>query len=96
MSRREYKTDVVINNLRITKIIIDTHFEEKHKSSIDDGIIIQLVENLSGREYEPEKINSPFEYYKYEGMELNGKQYRLIWLLEEGQIYIGVVNAYRR
>lgn len=96
MSRREYKTDIVINEIRITKIIIDPHFEEKHKSSINDEVIIQLVESLDGGEFEPETIDSPFEYYKGERIKLNDKLYRLIWLLEKGQIYIGVVNAHRR
>lgn len=96
MSRHEYKTDIVINEIRITKIIIDPHFEEKHKSSINDEIIIRLVESLDGREFEPETISSSFEYYKGEQIKLDGKLYRLIWLLEKGQIYIGVVNAHRR
>lgn len=96
MSRREYKTDIVINEIRITKIVIDPHFEEKHQSSINDELIIQLVESLDGGEYEPEAINSNFEYYKGERIKLNNKFYRLIWLMEKGQIYIGVVNAHRR
>ena len=96
MSRREYKTDIVINEIRITQIIIDPHFEEKHKSSINDEIIIRLVESLDGGEFEPERVDSPFEYYKGERIKHNGKLYRLIWLLEKGQIYIGVVNAHRR
>ena len=96
MSRREYKTDIVINEIWITKIIIDPHFEEKHKSSINDEVIIQLVESLDGGEFEPETIDSHFEYYKGERIKLNDKLYRLIWLLEKGQIYIGVVNAHRR
>jgi hypothetical protein len=96
VSRREYATDIVINEIRITRIIIDPHFEVNHKSSINDEIIIQLVESLDGGEYEPEKIDSPFEYYKGEQIKLNGKLYRLIWLLEKEQIYIGVVNVHRR
>lgn len=53
MNRREYTTDIVINGIRISKIIIDPHFEEKHKSSISDEIIIRLVESLDGGEFEP-------------------------------------------
>lgn len=29
-------------------------------------------------------------------IDLNGKLYKLVWLLEDDQIYIGVVNAHRR
>ncbi len=96
MSRREYKTNIVINEIRISKIIIDPHFEEKHKFSINDEIIIRLVESLNGGEFEPETINPPFEYYKGERIKFDGKLYRLIWMLEKDQIYIGVVNAHRR
>jgi hypothetical protein len=28
-------------------------------------------------------------------IDLNKKQYRLVWLLQEGKVYIGVVNAFR-
>ena len=96
MSRREYKTDIVINEIRITKIIIDPHFEEKHKSSINDEIIIRLVEGLNGMKFTAESVSPPFKYYKRDRIFLDGKYYRLIWLLQEGQIYIGVVNAHRR
>lgn len=41
-------------------------------------------------------IRLPFEDYKGERIELDGKLYRLIWLVERDQIYIGIVNAYRR
>jgi hypothetical protein len=96
VSRREYKTDIVINEIRITQIIIDPHFEEKHKSSINDEIIIRIVENMDGGKFTAESVSPPFKYYKRDRIFLDGKYYKLIWLLEEGQIYIGVVNAYRR
>ena len=34
--RREYDIEVVINALKITKVIIDPHYEEKHAESIND------------------------------------------------------------
>ena len=39
MSRREYKTALVINDVIIDKVIIDSHYEEKHAESINDEIM---------------------------------------------------------
>ncbi|MEN0057722.1 MAG: hypothetical protein AAGB31_02715, partial [Bdellovibrio sp.] len=75
---------------------IDPHYEEKHAESISDEIILNLVKELDGREFEPDDEDPPYTYFVADKMELNGKLYKLVWLLEEGQIYIGVVNAYRR
>jgi hypothetical protein len=44
----------------------------------------------------PDEESPPFFYFSTDKIELNGKFYKLVWLLEEDQIYIGVVNAYRR
>jgi hypothetical protein len=51
---------------------------------------------LDGEEVDPEVKNPPFSYYTSDRMLLDGRFYKLVWLLEKGQIYIGVVNAYRR
>lgn len=94
--RREYDIKVVINKTKITKVIIDPHYEEKHAESINDEIILGLIEKLSGNSFEPEDIKGPYSYFVTSKMELNGKLYKLIWLLEDNDIYIGVINAYRR
>lgn len=96
MKRREYKTDLMINEKFISKIIIDPHYEEKHSESITDEIVLELVEQLSGKLFEPEDVKYPFEYYVTDKMELHGKKYRLVWLLENNEVYVGVINAYRR
>jgi hypothetical protein len=57
---------------------------------------LELVEQLDGKTFEPNDVNGPFEYYKTEPMVLKGKTDRLIWLLKEGSLFIGVVNAHRR
>lgn len=35
-------------------------------------------------------------HYELKHLNLNGMKYRLIWLLENNEIYIGVINAFRR
>lgn len=96
MSRREYKAALVINNVVIDKVIIDSHYEEKHAESINDEIILELVKTLNGKLFEPEDIKTPYSYFVTDKIKYSGKLYKLIWLLEENEIYIGVINAYRR
>jgi hypothetical protein len=96
MSRREYEINIVINGRRVTNVIIDPHYEEKHGESITVEIIVELVKKLDGQNVFPDERNPPFSYFTTDRMELKGKFYKLIWLLEDDEIYIGVVNAYRR
>ena len=96
MVRRDYDIKITVNDINITKVIIDPHYEENHGESISDEIIIDLVKTLDGEYYEPDDVKAPFNYFVKDGINLNGKLFRLIWLLEDHEIYIGVVNAYRR
>ena len=96
MRRREYDVWIVINERRISKAIIDPHYEEKHAESISDEIILKLIQTVDGEMIMPEAEIPPFTYFVFDDIQLEGKSYRLIWLLEEGRDYIGVVNAYRR
>ena len=95
MSRREYDINLYINKLIISKVIIDTHYEEKHSESVDDEIILSLVRKLNNDTFEPVDIKEKYQYFVTE-KRLNDKNYRLVWLLEDGEVYIGIVNAYRR
>lgn len=87
---------MVVNGIRISKVVIDPHYEEKHAESVTDEIILELVKTLDGLKVVPEVVSGTYSYYKQDAIELGGKLYRLIWLLEDGEIYVGVVNAYRR
>jgi hypothetical protein len=40
-------------------------------------------------------IKPPYSYF-VEEIILNSKRYKMIWLIEDEQIYIGVANVYRR
>ena len=85
---------IVINGVRVTQVVIDPHFEAKHAASIDDALIIQLVLRLNGRQELADSKNGRYSYFATL-IELNSKRYRLIWLLEDHAVYVGVVNAYR-
>lgn len=96
MSRREYPTNIKVNGVGIVKVIIDPHFEERHSETVSDEIILGLVKTLDGETFEPEEIDPPYKYFVVDRISYNGKKYKLVWLIEENQFYIGVVNAYRR
>ncbi len=96
MRRREYDIQVTVNGRRIKKVIIDSHYETKHSRSLNDQLILRLVSLLDGLFFEPEDIDEPYSYFATDRMVLDGKKYKLVWLLEDHKLYIGVVNAYRR
>lgn len=94
--RRAYRIDITVNGIKINRVVISLHYEKKHSDSMNDDLILDLVGLLDGNEFIPEKIDGAFQYFKSEPLILNKKKYRLIWLLEENQIYVGVINAFRR
>lgn len=94
--RREYAVRLTVNGRKISKVIIDPHYELKHSNSVDDALIVRLVEKLDGGQFEPDEETDEFEYYVSDGLEIEGRRYKLVWLIEGREIYIGVVNAYRR
>ncbi len=98
MTRREYPIRLIVNNRTLVRVVIDSHYEDKHKDSINDEIILELVNTLSGGQYEaePKSLGGRFEYYTTDVNFYGQKRYRLVWLLEKEALYIGVVNAYRR
>jgi hypothetical protein len=96
MTRREYPVRLNINGRHIAKVIIDPHYELKHSSSVSDKVILELVEQLSGNRFDPEAETGKFQYFVSDNLILGRKRFRLVWLLEEDELYIGVVNAYRR
>lgn len=95
--KRSYKVNITVNRRKFDEVIIDPHFEVKHAKAMNDEIILTLVQNLDDRELEPDKIDTDgFEYFATEPMFYQGKPYRLIWLIDPEDSYIGVINCFRR
>lgn len=95
--RHEYKVNLVVNGRKISKAIIDPHYEEKHAGSIHDKLILELLELLNHQEFRPQDVDEEgFEYYVIDRMYYKGKQYRFIWLLHPEENYIGIINVFRR
>jgi hypothetical protein len=61
---------------------------------MSDALVLELVNELDGRRELPEAKTGRYSYFATL-VERGERRYRLIWLLEEDAIYIGVVNAYR-
>lgn len=67
---------------------------------MNDEIIIQLVQCLDEKSFDPDSTSKGIEYFVTDVQlknELNKiKNYRLIWLFEGDQLeIIGVINAFR-
>jgi len=90
-----YKIDPIsVNGIKIVQVVIDSHFEKKHSDHMSDALVLMLVKELDGRRELPDTKTGRYAYFATL-IELDQKQYRLIWLLEDHAIYVGVVNAYR-
>ena len=95
MARREYKIEsIMINDAVINLVVIDDHYMMKHSDHISDELILDLVKLLNGIDQQPDRSTNGFSYF-VNLLTLNEKQYRLIWLMEDHRLYVGVINAYR-
>jgi hypothetical protein len=92
--RREYEIDpLTVNGLIITKLIIDSHVD-KHSDHIDDDLIRSLIRKLDQETHLPAGENAGFKYFA-STIRYGGQSYKLIWLLEENFLYLGVITAFK-
>lgn len=96
--QREYFIKIAINGKTYRKLVIDDHYEKKHKASVNDNMIITLVkEYLDNGFFEASRVDeNGYAYFVTEPVFYNGKPFRLIWLLHDGLKIVGIVNCFRR
>jgi hypothetical protein len=98
--RREHTLDLTLNGRTLKRVLIDSHYELRHRESITDALILDLLRLLNGEERHAEAVTKDgFEVFKVDPIHLNGKVYRLILTLPPARAkdadYVGVVNAFR-
>ena len=93
--RRSYEMRLRVNGRLIEEVVIDPHYETKHPD-IDDGLILELVRRLDGREFQPEARQGEWEFYVLDRIGYRGRQYRLVWCQRDASPFLGVINCFRR
>jgi len=85
-----------LNEITFTEIWIDPHYELRHKDSINDKLILELLKIVNFFNLDLQDINSEgYEFYQI-NVNYQDKPYRLILTFPPHKLYVGVVNAYRR
>ncbi len=92
---RRFEIDLKINDQHFDELWIDPHYEEKHKDSMSDELILKLLKEADGWLITLSSEVSGYKFYEADG-KYNGKAYRLILVIPPDGSYLGVRNAYRR
>ena len=93
--RSEYPIEIRLNERKLTRIIIDQHYKEKHSETMNDRLIIVLVKTLDGESFPVETKKGEFEFFTVEPVEWKKKPYRVILMLCVSDDFVGVINAFR-
>ena len=92
--RREYEINpIIVNGLSFKKLIIDPHVD-KHSDHISDELIKVLIKYLDQEKHIPTGERGSYKYFASR-IKHGERFYKLIWLLEENFLYLGVITAFK-
>lgn len=92
--RREYKiAPMLVNGRPIEKVVIDPHVD-KHRDHINDEIILEVVSHLNGGDFSPVSEEDGFSYFA-NVIKHSERWYKIVWLLEEQSVYLGVITIFK-
>ena len=90
------KKKMVVNRWEFRIIIISSHYEEEHGSYMtDEKIYILVHELLRTQRFVFAGRMEKWEYFEADILWID-KNYRLVFCLEDGQGYLGIVDCYRK
>jgi len=71
---------ILVNEQVINRIIISSHYEEKHSKCMSDEIILGIVVQLDGRNFPviDRKTNPKRDFFMLDNIFYQGRQYRLV------------------
>lgn len=92
---RQHSVSLTMGGHHLDEVWIDPHYEEKHKDSINDELILAIVKDLNGWLIVLSAVVGGYSFYEADGA-YDGKMYRLILVVPFDNRYLGVRNAYRR
>jgi len=92
---RTFVRNVIFDGNYFNEIWIDPHYEIKHGSSINDDLILDLLQDIEKRTYSEKKRANGYDYYELD-VDFHEKLYRLILVVPLHMNYLGVRNVYRR
>ncbi len=95
MTRPEYDLRININGRNLNRVIIDQHYKEKYAESVNDQLILDLIQTLDGRTFPIEEVHGEFQYFSVEPVLRDNSPYRLVLLICIFDDYLGVINAFR-
>lgn len=98
--RREYTLRLTLNGRTLRRVLIDPHYEIRHRASVDDVLILELLKLLDGEERGVESVTAKgFEIFRVDPVFYGDKAYRLVLTLppknREDSDYLGVINVFR-
>ena len=95
LRRISYNLTINFNGKVFNRVIIDQHYKKKHADTINDLLILKLVQMLDATVYKIENEIDGFQYFTIEPLIFSDKPYRLVVTICIADDFLGVVNAYR-
>jgi hypothetical protein len=86
---------VTINGRPLSRVIIDQHYKEKHAESINDQLILSLIQRIDGNKFQIEEEDGPLQYFRAHTVNSESKWFRLVLLISTESDFLGVINTYR-
>ena len=92
-----YSLKIEFNSIKVEKVTITEHYQEKHSKVINDELILKILENnLNGKRITPDLSYLKKDIFVWT-TNFQEKNYRLIfWYDNEDKSILWIKNCYRK